>query len=736
MFPCLTLTHRQTIYEIPPRKKQRGYRPSEDVDLFVPLMKGEEPAENVELRSKLFIRFWGIQQGKIDHVLSHINSSVIERVAKALLVGNSHVLANSSIGRNLEKLSKDPLAVLPKTYKKIKTVVINSEITSQGVLFEQLGEYLEDSDNSIKVAFLGAKQNATPKKVLKNLITQIVDSQSAESDPDLSDDEDVGPSEYNTYDFETLMSWYMEKATSTKFEKVPVVVIVLKDVDSFKTNVLEFLLRIIKSYSPRIDLKLVMGKVSSSDLFQEKLPRSLCKDFEVDSFRLDDCRKTLDDILMATLFSDEYPDDLFPLLFSQKLAHVILKRQRESSPSIEGFISLLKYAYMSHFFGQPLSVLAVSSGYKLTSRHVKCLKLFPSFQCFVEGILGDVDLQKSDKSLIISQLLDQDSITESLLNDNFVKLRKWRVFLNGCIRLSRFILDRSDNNSNITAAEMLNQLLQYPTLVKIPFYKSLCMAVSRFTPRDFVAVLKFLNENQHNQLFAKIYKKTRKIAQPLNELSSDIQEHERDTFNKISEKFISLVEDVLRRCVGPLLKKDLLFLEAVTLDVAGDFQENLVTSAFLPSVRSAIHLSLFNPATYFLQTNATEKLLDQEAVLTKLSNVCEPNLCELYRLYREANVNINIYDFYNAFTLRMSSEKMVPIVVDHLTNNHDLCDMNEKEAKDIAHALRSVKENPRMWEKITLSWFLQGIAELGHIGFLKDSRKRVEAVDKSVWKGL
>lgn len=114
------------------------------------------------------------------------------------------------------------------------------------------------------------------------------------------------------------------------------------------------------------------------------------------------------------------------------------------------------------------------------------------------------------------------------------------------------------------------------------------------------------------------------------------------------------------------------------------FFENssLLEQVFQPNIRSCVENTLAEP-------HITSSSTDSNANTP-------PHIAILYQLYRESPVVINTYDLFQAFHEYIKSED----------------------------------------ESETLAYFLQGISELKSMGFLKDSRRQYESVEKLLWKDL
>lgn len=122
------------------------------------------------------------------------------------------------------------------------------------------------------------------------------------------------------------------------------------------------------------------------------------------------------------------------------------------------------------------------------------------------------------------------------------------------------------------------------------------------------------------------------------------------------------------------------FLYEIFVPDSASLQENV----FLPTYRAALEMALSYPSHYW-------------------GKAPEPHISILYQLYRESSLFINIYDYYTAF-------------------RENCC--------------RPDSVTDEEWNKMTMAWFLQGIAELKLIGILRDSKRKFECVEKIAWKDL
>ncbi|KAG5360044.1 Origin recognition complex subunit 3 [Yarrowia sp. C11] len=201
-----------------------------------------------------------------------------------------------------------------------------------------------------------------------------------------------------------------------------------------------------------------------------------------------------------------------------------------------------------------------------------------------------------------------------------------------------------------------------------------------------------------------------------------------DFFRAVCESFKAQSEEKMQLLVDELAKDDLFdwlhdsnsLLDTITTAIQNlkPFKQHLyheifVTdlatlqqNVFVPFQRPAIETALADPRHY----------LGIEDDGNKFTFV-DPNISTMFTLYRESGIYINIYDWYVAF-----KECMPRSVIEAELKKQGLVP-EEGETDD-------------EWDKRTLSWFYQAAAELKFIGCVRDTKRKVESVEKLIWRGL
>jgi origin recognition complex subunit 3 len=132
---------------------------------------------------------------------------------------------------------------------------------------------------------------------------------------------------------------------------------------------------------------LLFGVATSTDLFHEKLPKAAIQLMQGAKFDVTADDELFDEIFRASLTKKS------SLFLGPNLCDVMVARQTEQVQSVQGYINGLKvsiwhnsllipqYAYMSHFFANPLSVLLTHQAESLLQdEHLQAIRHLQSFR--------------------------------------------------------------------------------------------------------------------------------------------------------------------------------------------------------------------------------------------------------------------------------------------------------------------------------------------------------------------
>lgn len=162
---------------------------------------------------------------------------------------------------------------------------------------------------------------------------------------------------------------------------------------------------------------------------------------------------------------------------------------------------------------------------------------------------------------------------------------------------------------------------------------------------------------------------------------------------------------------------DTIFGELFTLDNNNE----LLSQALFPCYKSNLENDMLN----------WEQILplgqckaDTEASL-KLDNCMAPVVGHMFKLYREANSLINVYDFYTTFRETLPKKEVMQF----------LDEASDRDAK--MHRFLINNDRDRVLDKVALALFMQAIFDFDHMGIIKtQNNKNYDVIEKCIWRGI
>ncbi|KAK2600252.1 Origin recognition complex subunit 3 [Conoideocrella luteorostrata] len=136
------------------------------------------------------------------------------------------------------------------------------------------------------------------------------------------------------------------------------------------------------SWRPQIPFTLLFGIATSVELLQTRLLKSACRLIYGGQFDGVQTASILEAVFRGAVAAADVP-----LRLGAPLLRSMLDRQHEQVAGIQSFISSLKYAYMCHFYANPLSVLCFSDEDTevLQREHLEAVRNLWSFRHTVEA---------------------------------------------------------------------------------------------------------------------------------------------------------------------------------------------------------------------------------------------------------------------------------------------------------------------------------------------------------------
>ncbi|KAI0459396.1 origin recognition complex subunit 3 N-terminus-domain-containing protein [Xylaria acuta] len=653
---------------------------------FQRLLQGAESDQTINLRQEVFEKLWSVIDSRIQGILRDTNQSTLQHVTSFLQNAPDHT----------------PEDKIPSAF-----IITGPNIASQDLLFEQLSETLQH-EASAQVVRLRSGDASNLRAVLRKIIHDIVSKGSIDGDElDLTTSKDGR--KFLNYDLEAL---YAHLKLSPRRN---LVVVAFQDSEAFDSGLLSDLISLLGSWLDRIPFAFLFGVATSVELFEGRLLKSTCQCLYGDQFDVEQTTSIVDKIFRTVVAHSESP-----ILLGPNLIGSLLERQREQVASIQDFIRSLKYAYMYHFYANPLSFL-VPDGLKsgaLQSGHVEIIRCLPSFRRTVEAAV------ENNNYFQAKQLLKDDSKLTEHLVDCLQKRRQWVT------RLLRILKTFTISNTLTLNFSSLYMDASYNGVNLSGQYDQFFDSVKRMEPCDSEGYLsRLIDLMQHGDqslgldpwadeapeniaLLLDIQASIKQLRREANDqghvLRSKYSGQSKILRTTVVAQKVQLSHDTaaltdLDKSYTDLIHRFLEHLEAtMCIDGASDMPFNEVwlydsktpyKDVFIPRPRNVLERALSRPHDYL---GCSCCKTDEDQITPTL-----PTTAILYQLYLETGSLINAADIWSAY-----------------------------------YAIVGEDAEDGLDERTALVLFYRSMAEMKAMGFVKQSRKKADHVAKVAWKGL
>ncbi|KFY08739.1 hypothetical protein V492_05943 [Pseudogymnoascus sp. VKM F-4246] len=675
-------------------KKPKGDEKGGPKAYFPTLLNNTESPECVLLRQKLYEGSWAAIESQILSILGEANEKTLSEVTNFL---------------NLSVNAKNPEGI------PTGLITTGQNTASQELLFSQLAERVQGETDALIVTIRpGDASNL--RAALKKLIRDATNTDHDDED-ERSASSATGGHKFLNYDLQLLQN----HLRSSKHRQV---VVAFQDSESFDSTLLTELIELLQSWLDRIPFVLLFGIATSVELFHERLPRSATLCLQGVQFDVEQTSKTL-----VTIFQKVIASSDIRLRLGGSFIAALLERQHDQVYSLQTFIAALKYAYMCHFYANPLSILLVNSGDLeknvvplLQPEHVEAIRMLPSFKAMVERRIkgGDVDglkeLINSDEELIqlvVKTLQEKDVI----MFNNLRRLEVLRTLLsistsnatNPTELYVKFFGDRLSGSDFIQ--DTVGSCKRYVPAEVVTLVSAIRKALSKdgdieesqshpVSDHEFLETLCVLEDKT-----TALIKAAADSGKPLQSrytiqsqtlrttvVAQKVQLSKREFVLSDQDAAFTSVIDNLTEALDQYFDFDSpqhLFLNEIWIyDSKSPYRE-----VFTPRPRHAIERALSVPHDYLGCTCC-------KTANGGLSST-QPATATLYQLYLETGGLINVFDLWSAF-----------------------------------HSIVGAEDGGEEDERSCLMLFYKALADLRLLGMVKNSKKKTDHLAKLSWKGL
>ncbi|PYH99525.1 origin recognition complex subunit [Aspergillus ellipticus CBS 707.79] len=640
---------------------------------FVPLLNGDEDSQSVELRYRTYQHLWSGQEAKIQEILDDVDAEVLASVS-------SFVQSTS-----------------PQTYGGCipsALVTVGSNVSSLARLLARLNDQLTTAgDGGVIVLESGDAPNL--KTTLKNIIRfAITNTEGNEGYQNFLTDRE-GPRLLG-YDLD-LLGDYVKRKGAKKL------VLAFRDSEAFDPGILTDLLSLLSSWLDRIPFTLLFGISTSVELFEGRLPRASVALLRGRYFELHEASNCVDRIY-GKLQAEA--DGKFWL--GRNITGALFEKSNDYFQTPEAFSRTVKYAYMSHFFANPLTILLADESVPGMRRDRVCqaIRNLPSFRRHCEESIDEGSAERvrgllEDDGFLFQYSLQHLTAGQQSMRDIFQCVKLMHLLLKRLnITKKTSISDLSIRalSGELQASSSVDEMLlavktldstvlqeifsMLPTtLADLPELKATRAEFETLVPGyQSSEPLRTEYDKRHSVVATTVVQQRVKLSKGKAKLP---QEH--IEYTKIIDRFHALLEVYFEQTlVNP---QDLVLHEIFLFDMRNPLKE-----IFSPRPRFAVERALSNPFDYLMSSADRSE--------SKVS-AKQPATAILYQLYLESGSLVNVFDLWQAFYAVFESEQ------------GGSCD-----------------------ERTVMSLFYRALSELKALGMVKSSRKKADHIAKSAWMGL
>ncbi|KAL4883638.1 origin recognition complex subunit 3 N-terminus-domain-containing protein [Aspergillus karnatakaensis] len=639
---------------------------------FVPLLNGDETEESIQLRYKTFEQVWSAQEAKIQEILNDVDAEVLENVS-------SFVQTTS-----------------PETYGgciPAALLTVGSNVSSLARLLSRLNDQLTSAgEGGVIVLESGDAPNlkSTLKNIIRGAITNTEGNEGYQAF--LTDRE--GPRLLG-YDLDLLGDYVRRK-------NIKHLVLAFRDSEAFDPGILTDLFSLLSSWLDRIPLTLLFGISTSVELFEGRLPRSSVALLRGRYFELHGASNCVDRIY------EQIQAEGGRFWLGRNLTGVLFEKSSDNFQTPEAFCRTVKYAYMSHFFANPISVFLASNvpGNLQQAQLCEAIRNTPSFREHCEALLEDGHTRRvryllEDDRVLFLQTIEVIGAGQQSMHNMFQAVRFISLLLknlntpkkasiselsiralSGELSESPLLEDILAAFRRVDSAKLQDLLPQIPDLITNNTDYQIAQSELRLLLQRYARPepLRTEYDSQNAVIETTIVQQRVKLNRGKAKLPDECI-----AYTKIIDRLHALLKSYFEtKLIHP---QDLPLHEAFLLDM-----RNPIKEVFAPRPRFAVERALSNPFDYLMFTS--------QDTAGRVS-AKQPPTSVLYQLYLESGALVNIHDLWQSFYGVYEGEQ------------GESCD-----------------------ERMVMALFYRAISELRALGMLKHSRKKLDHAAKSAWMGL
>lgn len=511
------------------------------------------------------------------------------------------------------------------------------------------------------------------KSALKKIIRELTDSTFDEE----AEDEEERPRRHRTnvlaYDLQPLA----DEIDDISQEQC---VIVIPDAEAFKPDVLSELLEYLTLWLNRIPFVLVLCCAVPIYMLQQSLSQRALRILHSEVIHAASRQDELEIVLERTTNSSWRH-----LYVGPQLMRSFLQRQHDYLTSVSTFVSSLKYATMAAHYANPLIALHILTANQKHDGLCRALRTTASFKAQISKLVESGEMDMAAKLLDNDKAMMQQVQKEVIRNTGL--LRHMFRIIHMVAQVYKLVLPEKEALVSSLWLQCLSGTLKRSTALR-HLYLGL-----RKAPASLIDEVVQCLEHASNQIDdddddSNDY--VQKLKEQLEALRRAAGAGAKSTTTNGSMSCQSALANWAEEYLNGLLEdpRTMLYHEIFLYDSVSPCREVLT-----PRPRHAIERALSSPHDYLDCDCCAPEHVEEEASLS----ATQPATAVLYQLYLESGNMLNVHDLWQAFSAIMGDDR---------------------------------------GDELKMALFQRSLADLRHLGMVKSTRRRVDHIAKTAWKGL
>lgn len=628
-------------------------------------------------RKQLYRQIWSSKQQEINEGLEDLNVQVLKEVSFYL----------------------DDVRYDTSTSKLPAAIVSTGPRSLHSTLIPQISSWLKSSRDRL-VVHIKPDDALNLRTALKNIITRTTVKDDIEQNEDDHNVADKTKQRFLNYDLQALQELVAEKGLKQ-------ILISVHDVEGINGDVLSDLIDQLGYWRDRIPFVMLMTVATSVGMLELRLSNSARKLLSGKEFEVNSSEEEMGVVLNVCMAQSN------KVFMGHAVLQMLVNNHRDMIQDIGSFVASIKYAHMTHFFSNALTIfLDPPTAKKLLKHcpdHIPALRNVPSFQKAIQ------DMTSTDAAKARELLQNNEQLllyVRHAISGGVDKLSQICDKLNMITAIQRLLPSvRVTPRAELYIQAMSGKLRDSASL------KNLFLALRKAEPEVVRSVVNhWLGEVGERNGLPNGYRHP--VIRHIDDMREVRLKHERgeDPFQPqirptgdrdwrptddhgwnledLNNEYLEIVrgfaleleEEIREVLINP---NELLFRELFIFNLQTPLKD-----VFSPKPHQVLERALTTPHDY-LGCDCCQGTV-HNAENGTMSNT-QPPTAILYQLYLESGSLINVHDLWLAFQAIMGEE-------------HD--------------------------EKQIMALFQRGLSDLKHLGMVKDTRKRVDHVAKTSFKGL